>query len=741
MLSVLSCLQGQHDLRLVLIAAVICIASVLTAFSVYDRALRAAGPFRAGWVAVTGLIAGCGAWATHFMGMLAYQPQLLIGYDPVGTVLSLFAALASLTLAFALPVAFSGRGAVLAGGVVAGLGVGVMHFLGMSAAIMPMQILWTPGYVIASVIGGALLTSAALLVFAHRNDGAGRTAGGLLFAGAILFLHFTAMTGVTLVPDSTIPLEVARFDRTELAIMTGAFAAGLLLTCLGLLWVESQSHRGALTTLRSSLDALPAGMAFMDAGDRLVVWNLAFAAFAAHWGLAPAVGMKGATLRAVCLGDAGTKDNEHRRSDGRWIRAINNATPDGGSALILVDITADREQAEAMAAARDAAQAANRAKSEFLANMSHEIRTPLNGVMGAAELLAREPLIGHQAELVQMIHASGDTLNRLLSDILDLARVETGKLDIVQEPFDLTEAVRTAAALFRLKAEEKGLTFTLLIAPEAEGRVIGDPIRLRQILGNLLSNAVKFTQQGKVVLSVDRADGLGGPFRFQVTDTGPGFDAGTRARLFNRFEQADSSIARRYGGSGLGLAISREMTLALGGKLACRSAPGHGATFTLTLPLMTAADQAASSRDLSTAAASGAADAGQPMRVLIVDDHPNNRRFLEILLEHAGVETVSADDGQAGVDAWRKGGFDAILMDMQMPVMDGLAATRAIRALELAEGWPRTPVFVISANALAEHQTASHAAGADLHLAKPVVAAELFSALSALPSSEMQAVA
>ncbi|MFZ4605449.1 MAG: ATP-binding protein [Caulobacter sp.] len=741
MLSVLSCLQGQHDLRLVLIAAVICIASVLTAFSVYDRALRAAGPFRAGWVAVTGLIAGCGAWATHFMGMLAYQPQLLIGYDPVGTVLSLFAALASLTLAFSLPVAFSGRGAVLAGGVVAGLGVGVMHFLGMSAAIMPMQILWTPGYVIASVIGGALLTSAALLVFAHRNDGAGRTAGGLLFAGAILFLHFTAMTGVTLVPDSTIPLEVARFDRTELAIMTGAFAAGLLLTCLGLLWVESQSHRGALTTLRSSLDALPAGMAFMDPADRLVVWNLAFAAFAAHWGLAPAVGMKGATLRAVCLGDAGPKDNEHRRSDGRWIRAINNATPDGGSALILVDITADREQAEAMAAARDAAEAANRAKSEFLANMSHEIRTPLNGVMGAAELLAREPLIGHQAELVQMIHASGDTLNRLLSDILDLARVETGKLDIVQEPFDLAEAVRTAAALFRLKAEEKGLTFTLRIAPEAEGRVIGDPIRLRQILGNLLSNAVKFTPQGEVVLSVDRADGLGGPFRFQVTDTGPGFDAVTRARLFNRFEQADSSIARRYGGSGLGLAISREMTLALGGKLACRSAPGQGATFTLTLPLTTAADQAASSRDLSTAAAAGATDAGQPMRVLIVDDHPNNRRFLEILLEHAGVETVSADDGQAGVDAWRTGGFDAVLMDMQMPVMDGLAATRAIRALELAEGRLRTPVFVISANALAEHQTASHAAGADLHLAKPVVAAELFSALSALPSSEMQAVA
>ncbi|HRD29746.1 MAG TPA: MHYT domain-containing protein, partial [Caulobacter sp.] len=502
MLSVLSCLREQHDLRLVLIAAVICIASILTAFGLYDRALRTAGPFRAGWLTLTGLIAGSGVWATHFMGMLAYQPDLLVGYDPLGTALSLVASLAGMGLAFTLPAVFGGRVGFLAGGLAAGLALATMHFLGISAAIMPMHILWNPGQVIASIAGGSALTAGAFLLFTRRGDPAWRTASGLLMAGAVLLLHFTAMAAVTLVPDSTIPLGGAQFDRAELAIMTGAFAAGLLLACLALLWVESQSHRGALISLRSSLDALPSGVAFMDAADRLVIWNLAFADLAACWGLVPEVGARGEVLRAVCGADTAPDGDVEKRSDGRWIRAMTSATPEGGSVLILRDITADREHAAAMAAARDEAQAASRAKSDFLANMSHEIRTPLNGVMGAAEVLAREPLVGHQAELVQMIHASGDTLNRLLSDILDLARVETGKLDIVAEPFDLAEAVRTAAALFKLKADEKGLTFDLRIAPEAEGRVIGDPIRLRQILGNLLSNAVKFTQAGGVSLTV-----------------------------------------------------------------------------------------------------------------------------------------------------------------------------------------------------------------------------------------------
>ncbi len=359
--------------------------------------------------------------------------------------------------------------------------------------------------------------------------------------------------------------------------------------------------------------------------------------------------------------------------------------------------------------------------------MSHEIRTPLNGVIGVADLLARDSLTPHQSELVEMIRSSSASLNRLLSDILDLARIETGKLEITHEPFHLAEAVRSAAALFAIRAEEKGIAFKLQIDPAAEILVEGDPVRLKQILGNLMSNAIKFTEAGAVRVTVDRPGGAG-PFRFVVRDSGPGFDEETRARLFHRFEQADGSITRRYGGSGLGLAICRELAELLGGELTCVSQPGDGACFTLELDLPAAADQQRVDRDETDPAAA----IQTALRILVVDDHPHNRRFLEILLGGAGIEVVCADNGRDGVAAWRAGGFDAVLMDMQMPVLDGLAATREMRAREQALGLPHTPVIMVSANALAEHVEASQAAGADLHISKPIVAAELFDALGAL---------
>ncbi|MDO9222143.1 MAG: ATP-binding protein [Caulobacter sp.] len=729
MFTVLTCLREAHDTALVLIAGMICISSILTACSVYDRALRTANPFRPGWVVLAGLIAGCGVWATHFMGMLAYQPTLLIGYDFTGTGLSLAVSLLAMVLAFSLPISVKGYPGVVAAGLAAGLGIGAMHFMGMAAMRMPMQIVWNSPLVVTAVAAGASLSVLAFIVYFRRNTLVWRTAGGFLFIAAILALHFLAMSAVTLVPDAAAALPTHLLDRRELASITATLAAGLLLACLGLLWIESQSHRNALASLRASLDALPTGLAFIDSTGRLAVWNQVFADLLGVRGVTLVVGLKQALLLEACEASQDDPLAEQRWPDGRWIRTQVGSTEDGGGVIILTDTTAEKAHTEALSAARDEARSASRAKSAFLANMSHEIRTPLNGVMGAAELLAREPLIGHQAELVQMIHDSGDSLNRLLSDILDLARVETGKLEVVEEAFDLADTVRTATALFALRAEEKALGFTIRIAPEAAGRVTGDRIRLKQILGNLLSNAVKFTSQGQIDLAVDREPGPDGGLRFVVRDTGPGFDAATAARLFNRFEQADSSITRKYGGSGLGLAICLDLAQLLGGHLSCAGRPGEGATFTLVLPLPPAAGA-----DLQPprVAADAPDQDGRPMRVLVVDDHPNNRRFLEILLGHAGIETVCAGDGQAGVEAWRRGGFDAVLMDMQMPVMDGLAATRAIRELEAAKGPDATPVFMISANALPEHQAASRAAGADLHLAKPIVAAELFAALASV---------
>ena len=253
---------------------------------------------------------------------------------------------------------------------------------------------------------------------------------------------------------------------------------------------------------------------------------------------------------------------------------------------VLRNIDKEKRAEITLARAKEAAEGANRAKSEFLANMSHEIRTPLNGVMGVASALARTGLDPNQREMVGLIESSAKTLETLLSDVLDLARVESGRMTLVYEPFELSHCLADVAALFQPSAEEKGLDLIVDIGPGVEGVYLGDAARVRQILSNLVSNAVKFTPSGEVRIGASALrtpDGV--EAKIWVKDTGIGFDDEVKARLFSRFEQADGSITRRYGGTGLGLSISRSLAERMGGDLDAASAPGQGATFTLTLPL------------------------------------------------------------------------------------------------------------------------------------------------------------
>jgi CheY-like chemotaxis protein/anti-sigma regulatory factor (Ser/Thr protein kinase) len=329
------------------------------------------------------------------------------------------------------------------------------------------------------------------------------------------------------------------------------------------------------------------------------------------------------------------------------------------------------------------------------------------------------------------------TLERLLSDVLDLARIESGRLEIESEPFHLADAARSVAGLLTMRAQEKGVALNLELAPEADGRVVGDVVRLKQILTNLLSNAVKFTEKGEVRLTVSAL--AEGGFRFDIRDTGVGFDARQKARVFARFQQADGSITRRFGGSGLGLAISLQLAELMGGTLDCESTPGEGSTFTLILPLPAAEAEAAAGAGHG-AAAGAVAREDRPMRVLLADDHPTNRKVVELILAQVGVELTSVENGLAAVEAFRRRAYDAVLMDMQMPVMDGLTATRLIRDHEEARGLAPTPVLMLTANALAEHLEASRRAGADAHLSKPITADKLLGALAALdPAAEPEA--
>jgi signal transduction histidine kinase/ActR/RegA family two-component response regulator len=375
-------------------------------------------------------------------------------------------------------------------------------------------------------------------------------------------------------------------------------------------------------------------------------------------------------------------------------------------------------------AARHRAEAANRAKSEFLANMSHEIRTPLNGVLAMADMLSRAKLSPRDRELADIIRNSGETLEKLLSDILDLARVEAGRMELDEEPFHLGDLVRAVAQLSHLKAQEKGLELSVIVEPAADRHFQGDPLRLRQVITNLVSNAIKFTERGSVRIEAARSST--GGIVLKIIDTGIGFTNQQKEQLFGRFRQGDGSITRRFGGSGLGLSISRRLTDLMGGRLTCESEPGEGAEFRLEVDLpevdvRPAADVVTSGRQ--------ALDA-RNLKVLLADDHPTNRKVVELILMDEGVDLTSVEDGEKAVAAFSTEVFDIVLMDMQMPVMDGLTAVREIRRLEAARGGVHTPILMLTANALPEHVAASAEAGADGHVSKPISPRDLFDAMN-----------
>jgi signal transduction histidine kinase/CheY-like chemotaxis protein len=382
-------------------------------------------------------------------------------------------------------------------------------------------------------------------------------------------------------------------------------------------------------------------------------------------------------------------------------------------------------QARSIATEREsAAAAANQAKSAFLATMSHEIRTPLNGVLGMAQAMAADELPERQRERLQVIQQSGQALLAILNDVLDLSKIEAGKLTLEDSVFDLGELAAGARAVFAALAESRDLKFALALEDGAAGCWRGDPTRVRQILYNLLSNAVKFTPAGEIRALLGA---IPGGLRLTVIDTGVGIAPDAVARLFNKFVQADDTTTRRFGGTGLGLAICRELTMMMDGVIRVESELGQGSTFVVDLPLPRVAEAAAPAPNAAEAAEDF--DAAS-VKVLAAEDNEVNQLVLKTLLGQIGVEPTVVGDGRQALEAWRAERWDMILMDIQMPEMDGLAATAAIRAEELATGRPRTPIVALTADALA-HQTASYAArGMDGCVAKPIQAARLFEALN-----------
>jgi CheY-like chemotaxis protein len=382
-----------------------------------------------------------------------------------------------------------------------------------------------------------------------------------------------------------------------------------------------------------------------------------------------------------------------------------------------------KTQAAAAASAAEAAEAANAAKSAFLATISHEIRTPLNGVLGMAQAMAAEALSPAQRDRLEVIQRSGEALLAILNDVLDLSKIEAGRLELETIEFDFIDLARSVQAAFQPMAAEKGLGLRLAV-DAAEGRYGGDPLRIRQILSNLISNAIKFTDAGEVVLAAGRDDeGL----CVTVSDTGVGIAPADLPRLFQKFDQLDSSTTRRFGGTGLGLAICRELASLMGGDIGVESELGRGSIFTLRLPLpLVAAARVDVARQATASPETGRAR----LRILAAEDNAINQLVLRTLLSQADADVTIASDGEAAVAAFEGGEWDVVLMDVQMPVMDGVAATRLIRATEASRGARRTPIIALTANAMSHQVDGYRAAGFDGFVAKPISVAELFRALA-----------
>ena len=443
-----------------------------------------------------------------------------------------------------------------------------------------------------------------------------------------------------------------------------------------------------------------------------------------------------------CLAGRGAYRHEHsmRRRDGTVIWVMDRGDvverdADGRALRMagsVADITTRRRAEEEMRAARQAADQANRAKSEFLANMSHEIRTPLNGILGMTELVMETPLNPAQREMLETVGKSGRSLLTILNDILDLSKIEAGKLELESVGFEIRAELDPIFRMLGQQAVAKGLVFDVKVRDSVPQWVRGDPGRLRQVLLNLVGNAVKFTERGDVSVDVETGTVRDESVQliFRVTDTGIGIAPELQQQVMSPFAQADTSMTRRYGGTGLGLAISRSLVDMMGGELDLASVPGQGSCFTFAADF---ARQAGGSQGAPEVVPRGRVD-GAPLRILLAEDNPVNQKVASLILGRGGHAVTVVGDGHEAVDAWAGGSFDLVLMDLQMPRMGGIDATRAIRDREHAEGRPHTPILALTANAMLGAREECLAAGMDDYIAKPFKVDELLATVSGLAS-------
>ncbi len=554
------------------------------------------------------------------------------------------------------------------------------------------------------------------------------------------------------------PLDAAlaqwRRDRDAIVAVASGFV--LLTLVIGALshWQLERLARARLDLARSqetldqALSAMADGFVLWGADDRALRWNQRYLELF-PWlreGLERGLGFEVlADTAAIAVLPQGTEQERrdwarqrvamHRRADrtieqdlgnGIVVHAIERRTPEGGVVGVYRDVSAAERR---LARAKAQAEAANEAKSQFLAAMSHEIRTPLNAVLGMNGLLLGTELTDEQRRYAELMRSSGHLLLAVINDILDVSKIEAGKMQLEIVDFDAVQAVREVIALLAERAEAKGLRLDLQIAAGTLPLLRGDPSRLRQVLFNLIGNAIKFTEEGSVLVRVGWQPSALERYSLHVAveDSGIGIPDEVLPRIFDRFTQADSSTARRYGGSGLGLAISREIVELMGGRIEAASLPERGSRFEFVLPLDCALPPpapAARAANVETTADAAAA----ARRILVAEDNTVNQILIKAVLDRLGHYSDIVGNGREAVDQSRSAIYDLVLMDVQMPEMDGLTATREIRRLEIGHD-QHLPIVAMTANAMAEDRAACLDAGMDDYVAKPIDVPQLVAAI------------
>jgi signal transduction histidine kinase/CheY-like chemotaxis protein len=733
------CLNGavhglpvHHDPLLVVVSYVVAVIASYTALEMAERLRGSRGPARWFWHIAAACALGGGVWSMHFVAILAFKIPLSLAVDPYLTFVSGLVAVCAVAAGLLIIGKATSLPRVAGAGLLVGLGIAVMHYAGMAAVRFPGQIYYKPGLFALSIAIAVSAATAALWLACVLRLTWQRGVAALVMALAVCGMHYTGMAATEFVAGPAgfrVPAGAISAN-----VLAGVVVASVtILFCLGLVCAlvdRRLEQRRAEQRLRDAIDVMPAALAFYDSADRLIAWNTGYAGIidnptmlrqGVHFVDLLSASLVGAELEAVLAVRRQLGEVERQIDDGRWIRFESRRTVDGGVVSIGTDVSALKAQAVALEGARDAAEAASRAKSDFLTTMGHELRTPLNGVLGMVQAMGGDALSEAQQQRVEVIRQSSESLLAILSDLLDLTQIEAGALTRNDTDFDLDELLRGLIGAHRLAAEAKGLTFLCEIADAARGRYFGDSARIRRIAYNLLHNAVKFTETGEVRLTVDAADGQ---VRLAVIDTGPGIAHDDLDRLFEPFFQADTSLTRRYGGAGVGLAVSSKLANLLGGRIEATSRPGKGSVFAFELPLerLGASAEAANAAEPSTATQ-------DDLRVLAAEDNPVNQMVLRSLLGAIGIEPFVVDDGEAALAAWETQTWDVVLMDIQMPKMNGVEATRAIRAREAQAGRARTPIVAVTANAMAHQARDYLAAGMDEVVAKPVDLASLLGAM------------